>query len=589
MARYRITGPDGSTYEINAPDDATEQDVLAYAQTQFGGQQQQQAAPDVAEPVAPAPAAEPQRAPYSSFGEAAIGAGKALGTGLFKGAVGLGTLPGNMEALGRAGINRAAGMVGVEPPLSPETLNPVTYSNLMGRLENKFGKTYEPKTRAEKYIQAVGEFAPGGGLAGGISKGARAAQIVAPAFASESAGQLAEGTDYEVAARVGGALLGGTVANLGARTVTPAPITDPVKAAHVAELQKQGVKTLTAGQKTGSSGIRALEDASMNMPGGGRGRQMQVQQLEEFTSAALSKAGIQGQTRATPEVIEGGFNALGKQYEQVGQVAKVVADPGFGVRLKKVIDEYNQVTPSSQRVPIIAGLASDIRAAASKPGGMTGKEYLGFRSQMRRAQRGMGANPQASQALGNLIERLDHQMVRSAPKNIRADVSKYMRELNERYRNLLAIEGAANKAGEKSAVGLLSPQQLNAELKKQSKRITSRNSRELGRLAAAGDDVLRDLKSSGTAERTQAMGVIKSPATAMSAIASGALTAGDPFYMLAGAAAPLAIQAAAARGVTNPLLQKILANQLIKGRVNPEASRSVGFGMAPYLSQEYGE
>jgi hypothetical protein len=32
MATFRITGPDGSTYEVNAPDDATEQQVLQYVQ-----------------------------------------------------------------------------------------------------------------------------------------------------------------------------------------------------------------------------------------------------------------------------------------------------------------------------------------------------------------------------------------------------------------------------------------------------------------------------------------------------------------------------------------------------------------------------
>ena len=61
-----------------------------------------------ASPQAPA-APAPQRPTYSGFGEAAIGAGKALGAGLVRGAVGLGTLPGNLEVLGRAGINNAAG------------------------------------------------------------------------------------------------------------------------------------------------------------------------------------------------------------------------------------------------------------------------------------------------------------------------------------------------------------------------------------------------------------------------------------------------------------------------------------------------
>lgn len=32
MAVFHVTGPDGSVYEVNAPDGATEQDAIAYAQ-----------------------------------------------------------------------------------------------------------------------------------------------------------------------------------------------------------------------------------------------------------------------------------------------------------------------------------------------------------------------------------------------------------------------------------------------------------------------------------------------------------------------------------------------------------------------------
>jgi hypothetical protein len=35
MAKYRITGPDGGTYEVNAPDTATEAEVMAYAQQNY--------------------------------------------------------------------------------------------------------------------------------------------------------------------------------------------------------------------------------------------------------------------------------------------------------------------------------------------------------------------------------------------------------------------------------------------------------------------------------------------------------------------------------------------------------------------------
>lgn len=39
MAKYRITGPDGHQYEVTAPDDATQEQVLAYAQQNYRPQQ----------------------------------------------------------------------------------------------------------------------------------------------------------------------------------------------------------------------------------------------------------------------------------------------------------------------------------------------------------------------------------------------------------------------------------------------------------------------------------------------------------------------------------------------------------------------
>jgi len=38
MAKFRVTGPDGSTYEVNAPDGASEQDVMSYVQQQHTAQ-----------------------------------------------------------------------------------------------------------------------------------------------------------------------------------------------------------------------------------------------------------------------------------------------------------------------------------------------------------------------------------------------------------------------------------------------------------------------------------------------------------------------------------------------------------------------
>lgn len=160
-----------------------------------------------------------------------------------------------------------------------------------------------------------------------------------------------------------------------------------------------------------------------------------------------------------------------------------------------------------------------------------------------------------------------------------------MRDLNEEYRSLLAIEAAANRQGAKSAMGLISPQQLNMELKRQTKSAAARDRRPIGRLSRAGDDVLRDLKSSGTAERNQAIAVLKSPSTAISTV-GGALAGGDVFTALAAGAVPLLAQTATARGITNPLVQRYLSNSLVQGSRVPSLERPSINALIPYILQD---
>ncbi|MCL5459700.1 hypothetical protein M3M33_13780, partial [Loigolactobacillus coryniformis] len=76
---------------------------------------------------------------------------------------------------------------------------------------------------------------------------------------------MAEGTSYEPVARIAGALLGGKIANAPARAYTPAPAT-PERLSQIQSLEREGVTSLTAGQRTGNVNLRYAEDAAMNTP-----------------------------------------------------------------------------------------------------------------------------------------------------------------------------------------------------------------------------------------------------------------------------------------------------------------------------------
>jgi hypothetical protein len=525
--------------------------------------------------------AQPEQ-PKMTAGEFAGDLAKSAGIGLVQGAIGLGTLPGNIEALGRAGINYGAGLLGVEPPVSPDTAL-INYNDFKGRAEQKFGEFYKPQSTAGEYVRTIGEFAPAlltGGAAAGSSMaaraGSRAAQVAVPAVASETAGQLTEGTAFEPIARVAGAIAGTRAPNLAARTVTPAPA-DPARQAAVNTLRNEGVTSLTAGQTTGNNRLRWVEDATSMVPGGGgRATAMQGQAAEQYTRAALKRAGIQAD-RATPDVIDNAFRSIGQEFDQFAQTINVRATPTFANRLTQLADRYESVTPPVTRVPAVREAAANIAAKVASPQGMSGAEFATYRSELRRLQRGMKDNPQASESVGRIIETLDAQMVRSAPRGQRAKYANTLQDLNKRYRNMLAIEDAAGAAGENAALGLISPAALKQAVKRQNKKDYTRGRSELGQLAKAGEGVLRPLPSSGTAERSFAQGVVSAPGSVV-----GYAAGGDPISAMIGTVAPAAIRAGVARGVMSTPMQNYFANQRIPQAIEPIDPRQF-YPLLPFM------
>lgn len=579
----RVTHPSGATVEFP---DGTDPETIAGAMGQLDGK----ATPTggVGGGDQPATAAAPERAPYSSLGDAAAGAAKALGTGIVKGAIGLGTLPGNVEALARAGINRGAGLLGVEGNLvDPDTLA-INYNDLAGRVQNRFGEFYKPQTTPEQYIETAGSFLPGGAMAKGATLGQRAGQVLAPAVTSETAGQLTEGTAAEPWARVAGALAGGAAANLGARVVSPAPA-DPVKTTAVKELAQDGVTAVSAGQKTGNPTLRWMESAAQTMPGGRRMAQVQEQQVEQFTAAALKTAGIDA-TRATPDVLNQGFARLGQMYDTVEKVARVVPDPSFAPAIRNILNTYRQHTSNTTRLPIVDDFGAEILTKSFGRGGMDGTTYRALVRSLKDEARGLSKDPQASRALYDLALKLDAQMIKTAPRNIRPQVAQYIRDLNEKYANLLVLEKAASRGGEQVALGFITPAGLKTAMGESGRRAYARGRGKLAKLARSGESVIKPLPSSGTAERGMAQSILKAPATLVGSGfgAGGFMMGADPVTAMMMAVGPLVAQAGAARALTNPTIQRYLSNQTLTSRVSPAEARNVGSLMAPQIMQQYG-
>jgi hypothetical protein len=159
------------------------------------------------EPMAPQPAKpEPEVGLLEDIGRAA-------GSGLTRGAIGLAGLPGDIESLGRLGAQK----LGYD--VSPISALP-TSERMISRAEEALpalkGVTqYQPATGVGRYAKAGAEFLPGAIIPGGsMGIGARAAGQVTAGMASHAVedylkGKPLEGTGYQTAGQLAAALAGG--------------------------------------------------------------------------------------------------------------------------------------------------------------------------------------------------------------------------------------------------------------------------------------------------------------------------------------------------------------------------------------------
>ncbi len=147
MAKYRVNAPDGSVFEVSAPDTATEAEVMAYAQAEFAKQK-----PVIAKPEA-------------------VKAGEAIG--------GIGRVFGLTARYGLEGLGQAA-QIGTEP---------LRY--LTDRLTGQTGKTKPMGEMAAGLADMIGLPKPDGANERVIGDASR---LVAGAGGLGAAGRLAQGT-----------------------------------------------------------------------------------------------------------------------------------------------------------------------------------------------------------------------------------------------------------------------------------------------------------------------------------------------------------------------------------------------------------
>lgn len=174
--------------------------------------------------AAPAASEPPPQAKPSTYADIV----KSAASGLGQGVAAVAGLPGD--------IGKAVQYVGdkIQGYFDPETLKkmqaarqnmpanvvpaPPSSADINRGIQSVTGQYHEPQTTAGDYARTIASFAPAAIAPGGTI--ARAARVVVPGAASETAGQATKGTQLEPYARTIGALAGGAVQGVGEAALT---------------------------------------------------------------------------------------------------------------------------------------------------------------------------------------------------------------------------------------------------------------------------------------------------------------------------------------------------------------------------------
>ena len=433
---------------------------------------------------------QPQRSLGETIYENVIGRGEAdtpgerlgqlvrgAGAGTMRGAAELVGLPGTLSEYALRG-GEAIGLYPQErePTLIERGLPYVTGEAMRGYLSGLTGgaSEYRAPGTAGEYASTIGEFV--GGAAGRAPRA-----MVGAGTASETAGQLTEGTEVEPYARVAGALLGPSAASMIEqrirRAITPYPGVSGTRLDMAKVLDDFGVP-MTAGQRVGSEALRRAEGSTA------RGQEIVGQQREAFTRAVLGTAGIDA-TRATPDIIAAGSKKLGDTFDRIFAGTSVVPDATSLTSMSTALQTYRQLSPSQNIPPLFNNINRELVRSFRSGAPIDGNVLKTWRSNLSALTRSNDAATRDAAIAA--VDALDDVIAKGLGS---AEDVAALNQARQQYRNLLVIERAAARAEE----GLLTPAQVRTGLITQGLRSYSQGRRgDIGELARAGQDIIAPL------------------------------------------------------------------------------------------------
>jgi len=468
-------------------------------------------------------------------------------------------LPVNLLQLGAMGVEKAIGMeqpsmVSRALAALPETREMLASVPVIGE-ESRY---VAPGTAGE-YIATGGEFAGGAGLASG--PGAILRYGLLPGLASETAGQVTEGTAAEPYARTIAALGAPVAAGLAGKALqtvvspTAGQIT-PARKAAVETLRREGIQP-TAGQVVGG---RAAENQLYREAATVGGRARADKALEDFTSAIMTRVGSPAGTRATADAMVEAETRLGKVYKDVLANTNIAPGSGDLANMSRAIKAYRDLAPKDSAPGMFENvnkaLVDSFRSGKTIPA----DDVYSWRKTFSKLTK--STDDATREAAIEAVDALDDLIKNTLSAAGRTDDIARFDTARGQFKNLFAIEKAVERA---DIEGIISPLALRTALLQQGRRRYVQGKGDLGPLTRAASDILKPLPQSGTAPRIAAgqmfPGAVGGTGAGLGAVGLGL----DPVTATA-----LGVTAALAPTVRNQFLSSGAGQRYFQNQLMPE-------------------
>lgn len=483
--------------------------------------------------------------------------------GVARGLADVPALPANIAQLGARGVEWVTGME--EPSMFSRGLNALPDTRDMLASVPVIGpeSQYQAPGILGAMASTVGEFAGGAAgvgklLPGNMSTGETMLRYgVVPGVASETAGQLTEGTAVEPYARAGAALGAGLLAS-----PKPGAFPTSTEAGKMANrLQDGGVRGVTVGQSRGSQPLMSAEGRLQATPS----------QIDDFTASIMRQLGSK-EKLATPEALKSVQDDIVQQMDDAVRGVSITPNQSNAAAALKVSDDYAARVPALQLNPRLRGIADEIKTAAASGKPVSLAQLKTWRSDIGSLTTSADdATRTAAHQLRGLINDMTDQALTSAG---RADDIGRLAAARESYQNFVGIRDAASRAGAEG--GTLSPQAVNQSVIRSQgrERYATGQTTPMSEFTRAGAAVLRPASTVSPGGVRAIAGA--APLAGAGILGGGALQAGaDP--LMAGL---LAASGALAPEIGRSFVRGNLMQQLMR---NPAAVPAQAAPMLPGL------